>query len=273
VPTGQVDSWSFTYEILADDRLLGLPLGFAITVPHSGENRSAGFDNLRIDFQPPLRAGDADQDLDYDQEDLAQVQRAGKYLTGGPATWGEGDWNGAPGGSAGNPPHGDGKFNQLDIVASQLDPIYLTGPYAAVQPNGRLEDGQTSMVYDAVSGEVSVDTPAGVELTSINIDSAAGIFTGDAAANLGGSFDNDADHNIFKATFGTSFGSLSFGNVAQAGLSEAFLLDDLAVVGSLAGGTGLGPVDLVYLPEPTSLCLLALGLVLGLARFNRVKYR
>ncbi len=72
------------------------------------------------------------------------------------------------------------------------------------------------------SGEIAVDAPAGAELTSINIDSAAGIFTGDAAANLGGSFDNDADNNIFKATFGSSFGSLSFGNVAQAGLSEDF---------------------------------------------------
>ncbi|MDO3398211.1 hypothetical protein QWJ41_21050, partial [Nocardioides sp. SOB44] len=90
-------------------------------------------------------------------------------------------------------------------------------------------DGQTSIVYDANSGEVAVDGPAGVELTSINIDSAGGIFTGDAAANLGGSFDNDADNNIFKATFGSSFGSLSFGNVAQTGLSQEFVLNDLTV--------------------------------------------
>jgi hypothetical protein len=32
------------------------------------------------------------------------------------------------------------------------------------------------------------------ELTSINIDSAASIFTGEAAMDSGGSFDNDADH-------------------------------------------------------------------------------
>ena len=100
----------------------------------------------------------------------------------------------------------------------------------------------------------------GVELTSINIDSAAGIFTGDAAQNLGGSFDNDADANIFKATFGSSFGSLSFGNVAQAGLSEEFVADDLTVVGSLAGGGDLGPVDLVYVPEPSTVWLLLLAI-------------
>ena len=77
--------------------------------------------------------------------------------------------------------------------------------------------------------------------------------------NLGGSFDNDADNNIFKATFGSSFGSLSFGNVAQAGLSEDFVLGDLTVVGSLAGGGDLGAVDLIYVPEPSALVLLALG--------------
>ena len=38
-----------------------------------------------------LQAGDADQDYDFDQLDLVQVQIAGKYLVDQPATWGEGD--------------------------------------------------------------------------------------------------------------------------------------------------------------------------------------
>jgi hypothetical protein len=98
-------------------------------------------------------------------------------------------------------------------------------------------------------------------LTSVNIDSAAAIFTGDAAQNLGGSFDNDADNNIFKATFGSSFGSLTFGNVAQPGLSQEFVLNDLTIIGSLAGGGDLGDVDLIYVPEPTACLLLIVGLV------------
>ena len=126
---------------------------------------------------------------------------------------------------------------------------------------GTLGDDQTSLVYDRGTGELIIDTPADQNLTSINIDSGAGILTGDPAENLGGSFDNDVDNNIFKATFGSSFGSLSFGNVAQAGLSEGFVANDLTVVGSLAGGGELGEVDLIYVPEPSSILLLVIGLL------------
>jgi hypothetical protein len=79
---------------------------------------------------PQLQAGDADQDLDFDQLDLVRVLIAGKYLSGQIGTWGEGDWNGAPGGSQGNPPPGDGLFDQSDIVAALQAGAYLTGPYA-----------------------------------------------------------------------------------------------------------------------------------------------
>jgi hypothetical protein len=218
-----------------------------------------------------LLAGDADQDLDFDHLHLVQIQIAGKYLSGQAATWSEGDWNGAPGGSPGNPPRGDGLFNQMDIIASQQAGAYLAGPYAAIQEGGQHGDGQTSVVYDPSTGEPAVDASNGVELTSINIDSASGNFTNDAAANLGGSFDNDADANIFRATFGSRYGPLSFDNVAQAGLSDQLLLGDLTVVGALAGGGDLGELDLVYVPEPTSALLLAIGI--GLVCFIRVVRR
>ena len=80
---------------------------------------------------PALMAGDADRDLDFDQLDLVQVQQSALYLTGHAATWGQGDWNGAPGGTIGSPPAGDGVFDQLDIVAALTAGHYLRGPYAA----------------------------------------------------------------------------------------------------------------------------------------------
>jgi hypothetical protein len=219
-----------------------------------------GFLNPGVRLQP----GDADMDLDFDQLDLVRVQVAAKYLTGASATWGEGDWNGGPGGSPGNPPPGDRVFNQLDVIAALGSGQYLKGPYAAVRAGGQRNDAQTSVGYNPTTGELFVDAPAGTQLTSINIDSAAAVFTGAPAQNLGGSFDNDANGNIFKATFGSSFGTLSFGNVAQPGLTQQFVLNDLTVVGSLAGGGALGDVDLIFVPEPSAVMLALLGL-LGVA--------
>jgi hypothetical protein len=122
---------------------------------------------------------------------------------------------------------------------------------AAISSGGVLGDEQTSILYDAFTGAIGVDAPASTQLTAINIDSAGSIFTGGPALNLGGSFDSFNQSNIFKATFGGSFGSITFGNVATTGLSEAFILSDFSVVGSLAGGGDLGPVDLYYIGPST----------------------
>lgn len=157
----------------------------------------------------------------------------------------------------GQPPDlGDGVLDQLEVLAAPVPGHYMAGPYAALLLDGQRGDAQTSIGYGAVTGEVWVEPPAGVELTSINLDSAAGVFTGDPAMNLGGSFDNDTNDNIFKAMFGGSFG-----NAAQMGLSEEFLLSDLPAVGSLAGGGPLGDVDLIYVPvpEPSALVLAVSG--------------
>jgi hypothetical protein len=161
---------------LAAERRIGFWLGQG-----SGDNVLLGppeFDNIQqngltlietaIDYAlgliegqgPALQAGDADQDLDFDQVDLVRVQISGKYLTGLAATWGEGDWNGAPGGSPGSPPAGDGRFDQLDVIAALGPGHYLGGPYAALRPGvtqghglmsvGSLADGADVRMVDLI---------------------------------------------------------------------------------------------------------------------------
>lgn len=164
---------------------------------------------VQFQFLPdsPLQAGDADQDLDFDQFDLVQVQQAAKYMTGAPATWGEGDWDGAPGGFPQHPPEGDGVFDQFDIIAAQLGATYKTGSYAAIQADGTMDGGQRS--------------------------------------------------------------SLGFGNVIPTELGADFLLDELAVVGPLAGGGDVGNVAVVSIPEPSTVVLSFLGFVFGVGYFRR----
>ena len=88
---------------------------------------------------------------------------------------------------------------------------------------------------------------------------------------------DDFGENLRGKAGGTGFTGewmrATFGNAAQTGLSEQFMLDDLTVVGSLAGGGDLGEVDLVYVPEPASALLLAIGLVVGLTRFRLANCR
>ena len=230
--------------------------------PFDGAGNTVGFYEMHLirESAPPpqpLLPGDANQDIQINAGDLVQIIQAGKYLTGQPAPWGEGDFNGGPGGSVGNPPAGNGQFDQFDLQAMIIQEVYELGSYqgslgrtlgspVSISPGGILGDGQTSLSYDASTGELGVDAPAMSDITSINIASSSSVFTGSPAQGLGGSFDMDTDSTIFKSNFSGSFTSLSLGNVAAPGLSESFLLTDLTVSATLVGGTTAAAVDLVY---------------------------
>jgi hypothetical protein len=148
------------------------------------------------------------------------------------------------------------------VFAMSTSTVCAQMTFAAISGGGNANDEQTSIVYDANTGEVGVNAPVSLELTSLNIASADALFSG-SAQNLEGDFDIFSADTIFKATFGNSFGDLSFGQVYPTGMMEADVLADFSVDGSLASGGGLGEVDLIYIPvpEPTSCILLAMGLM------------
>lgn len=94
-----VDTYGgYAYEPVTDDITSGtLTATDGLFVPIPGELPNEAFnlcyfrDIVTPPAAPLLQAGDADQDLDFDQLDLVRVQIAAKYLSGRSATWGDGD--------------------------------------------------------------------------------------------------------------------------------------------------------------------------------------
>ena len=76
--------------------------------------------------------GDANQDREFNAADIILALAGNKYESGKPATWAEGDWNGAPDPTfTKSPPPGDGLFNSNDIIIALGTGLYEAGPYAA----------------------------------------------------------------------------------------------------------------------------------------------
>ena len=153
----------------------GEPLG-APPFPKEEWRWQSNVDDVRLTALPSdqpaaLRPGDANQDLVFNQMDIVQVLQRAKYLTGEPASWGEGDWDRAPGGTPGNPPIGDGLFDQLDIVAALQDGRYRPETVAAIQPIGNQNTvAQAGLGEGFVVGDWTVIGPSQPGGTPINFD-------------------------------------------------------------------------------------------------------
>lgn len=92
-------------------------------------------------------------------------------------------------------------------------------------------EGQVVVIYDPATGELSIAPSS--PLITLEINSADAIFTGETAQNLGGPFGVDRDDRILKID-PRGFEGLSFGNVAQTGLTLDFLNQDLTILGKFA---------------------------------------
>lgn len=131
-----------------------------------------------------LQAGDANQDLYVDQADLIQAFKSGKYLTDQSATWSDGDWNGGPGGAVGQPPAGNGRFDQNDITTVNLN-LYRKGPYDVgagdavddLDPLIRGNVGELTLQYNRLQKSITLET-RGKVMTTLHFHSSRGIFAG-----------------------------------------------------------------------------------------------
>ncbi len=154
--------------------------------------------------------------------------------------------------------------------------VLLCGSFAkaAVPTNGSVgagaDDGLITLVYDPANGSLSLDA-AGKELTALEVLSAGSNFKGAKPAQVNGLFDVFTPAKFFILKPGNArFGDQDFGTALAPGLTKDQVGADLTVSGALFPSGGLGTVDLMYVPEPSSMGLLSLGL-LGLIRARRNK--
>lgn len=130
----------------------------------------------------------------------------------------------------------------------------------AVAPNGPL--GQVLLYtskamrilhYDSQTGDMSLDVPVGADgearLTSVVIDSASGIFTGERPGTLSSAFDVFRADRVFKMDV-AGMDVVDLGPAAAPGLGASMLEKDLCIAGSVIGGGTLSMVRLNSLDGP-----------------------
>ena len=135
-----------------------------------------------------------------------------------------------------------------------------TTAVAKIASDGVLGDSKVSIIYDAHDGHLAVDA-GGHAITTLEIISTAGILTGvKPIAIIAPPFDV-FDRNKLFILKTAGIGDIDFGLAASPGLSEAEVLQDLSINGSiLPNGTLPGGVDLIYVAPLTSGDLLIPGM-------------
>lgn len=152
------------------------------------------------------------------------------------------------------------------LLTAALTFVFHSFAIAAIPTNGTTgpgaDDGLITLVYDPASGNLSLDA-AGKELTALEVKSVGANFSNHAGSHplmLNGLFDIYTPAKLFVLKPAPNqFGDTNFGNILPTGMTKDQIGADLTASGALYPSGGLGTVDLMYVPEPSSLYLLAIG--------------
>lgn len=139
------------------------------------------------------------------------------------------------------------------------------GLRAAIPTGGVVGDDTMSLIYNSADGNLKLDA-AGKQLTALEIISQSAYF--DYELPCPPLAFCDTTTKFFVVAPG-GFGDMDFGPILPAGLEAETLAKQFVVNGALAAGGGVGKVDLVYVPEPSSFVLLVLGALSGIGRSQR----
>ncbi|MBN2476821.1 MAG: PEP-CTERM sorting domain-containing protein [Pirellulales bacterium] len=171
-----------------------------------------------------------------------------------PAAWSEGDFD------------GNGVVNGSDISAILATNLFGAGPYTT--PETVAAKGAAKPVQLIVTPEGLLLDAGAVTINGYVLTSRAGVFTGEAAENLG-LFREDTDTLISGNLAFELRGKHWLGGVIGEEFSGVDPWKDLMLLYTVDGNPGLYPANLVV-PEPDSLVLLGAALLAGLAgRFRR----
>ncbi|MCA9172417.1 MAG: hypothetical protein KDB23_32355, partial [Planctomycetales bacterium] len=179
-------------------------------------------------FEP--EAGDSNVDGYFDEADLIMAYKSGKYETGQPAGFGEGNWN------------LDDEFNSGDLVAGFKRGYAPGGSNAQNELQAPTTSGQADVVltYDGSTGQLAFSSE--YPLSSIHVRSKSASMSTEADMFVFvPPFDiHDTSNRFLLKTAGIT--SVDYGNILPPGLTSQQLADDLLVDGSRQVGGDLGVV-------------------------------
>ncbi len=217
-----------------------------------GRGVTYGADTVKVDL---LQAADGDTNGDrtIDSHDIQAILGADKFATGIPGDWTEGDFT------------GDTLIDSHDIQALLATARFATGPYTPLKSGIAGSGGQVHLIVTPDDVTIDVD---GVDVNGYLLSSARGIFTGEAADNLGW-FREDTDVRIGGGFGFTLTDTHPLGDVIGDGLPAAYLPDDLTFTYTIEDRPGIFH-GVVVVPEPATVVML---LFLGAACLVRYVIR
>ena len=195
-----------------------------------------------------LQPGDANRDLIFDESDLIQVAKSQKFQNESPATWEQGDWDGAPSGINHVPPTGDGVFDAQDLNLAYDSGFFRKGAYSgdALQPShqrrylrNRIDDTEVVVHYDFLTGNVTVHSER--RLSSLHLHSKSGQFVATEPGNLVGRFDVNQPDSQFRFDL-DGFDAAELSAQLPTELLSHQVTDHLTVDGSYVDGSELGNI-------------------------------